>query len=133
MSEPTWEQITYFRPDEFRCRCCGEERMSLSFILTLDDLRTRLGFPLHISSGYRCPWHNDQVSTTGFNGPHTTGRAADVLISGEDAFRLVTQSSLGGWFTGIGINQKGPHDKRFIHLDDLTAPDHPRPRLWSYA
>lgn len=107
--------------------------MSLSFILTLDDLRTRLGFPLHISSGYRCPWHNDQVSTTGFNGPHTTGRAADVLISGEGAFRLVTQSSLGGWFTGIGINQKGPHDKRFIHLDDLTAPDHPRPRVWSYA
>jgi uncharacterized protein YcbK (DUF882 family) len=105
--------------------------MDPHYIEALDDLRARLGFALIITSGFRCPAYNDRVSSTGKSGPHTTGRASDVSISGPNAFRLITQSSLGGWMTGIGINQKGPHLGRFVHLDDLDGP-HPRPRIWSY-
>lgn len=129
----TWQQIIHFRESEFRCQCCGEAKMNMEFILLLDDLRHRVGMPLRVSSGYRCPWHNDKVSTTGFNGPHTTGRAVDLAIYGPDAFRVLTQASLGGWMRGIGVNQKGPLNKRFLHLDNLEEPDHPRPRIWSYA
>jgi zinc D-Ala-D-Ala carboxypeptidase len=130
---PTWSQITYFESSEFTCACCGREHMDLAFILKLDDLRSRLGFPLIVSSGYRCPRHNQKVSTTGRDGPHTTGRAVDFAISGENAFRLVTQSSLGGWMSGIGVKQHGPHEERFIHLDDLEGNSRPRPRIWTYA
>lgn len=132
----TWEDIRYFEPSEFACHCgkCGStgEEMALDFVEKLDDLRHRLGHPLIITSGFRCSLYNDQVSTTGFDGPHTTGRAADVSINGEQAFHLVRQCTLGGWMSGIGINQTGPHLGRFIHLDDLAAPRHPRPRIWTY-
>jgi len=136
MPQLEWSDIQHFSPAEFNCRCkvCVDSwrHMDMEFIYALDQLRERLKFPMIITSGYRCPAYNDVVSTTGPHGPHTTGRAADVAISGEKAFRLVQQCTLGGWMTGIGINQKGPHEKRFIHLDDLGAPDHPRPRVWTY-
>ena len=132
----TWDTIRHFKPSEFACSCwdctsTGEE-MDLNYIYALDQLRERQGSPMVITSGFRCPAYNDRISSTGFNGPHTTGRAADVGVSGERAYRLVQQSSLGGWMQGIGINQRGPHSNRFIHLDDLESPDHPRPRVWTY-
>jgi len=131
-----WDMIRHFKPAEFACRCgeCGStgDEMDMNFIFALDDLRERLGFPLVVTSGYRCPAYNNRIASTGHDGPHTTGRAVDFGISGENAFRVVTQASLGGWMRGIGINQKGPYEKRFIHLDDLEGPDHPRPRIWSY-
>lgn len=136
MSPLDWSEIRYFRPGEFACRCgeCSSDgnEMDSDFIFSLDQLRDRMGFPLIITSGYRCPAYNERISTTGRDGPHTTGRAADVSIMGSDAFRLVQQCSLGGWMRGIGLNQKGPHEKRFIHLDNLDGPEHPRPRVWTY-
>jgi uncharacterized protein YcbK (DUF882 family) len=132
----SWDEIEYFTPGEFACHC-GEcdstgDEMNMQFIRTLDQLRDLQGSAMIITSGYRCQAYNDNISITGIDGPHTTGRAADVGVSGERAFHLVQQCSLGGWMQGIGINQKGSHDKRFIHLDDLEGPDHPRPRIWTY-
>lgn len=128
--------LVHFELSEFACGCghCGSDgsEMQVEFLYQLDDLRERCGFPFIVTSGYRCPAHNSEVSTTGHDGPHTTGRAVDLRLSGENVFRLLTQVSLGGWMTGIGLMQRGPHEKRFIHLDDLTKPDHPRPRVWTY-
>ena len=132
----SWADIKHFDPGEFRCKCgtCGSDghEMNIDFVAKLDDLRERIGVPLWVSSGYRCPAYNSQISTTGEDGPHTTGRAADVALYGPNVHRLVQQSSLGGWFSGIGLHQRGPHAKRFVHLDDLEEPDHPRPRIWTY-
>ena len=105
--------------------------MADDFITRLDQVRELLGFPLHITSGYRCPDHNDAVSTTGRDGPHTTGRAADVGISGAQAVALIRRATATA-IAGIGVNQRGDHAKRFIHLDDLQSPDHPRPNIWTY-
>ena len=128
-----WDRLAHFRREEFLCACCGDERMDHDFLLTLDDLRHRLGFPLIVTSGYRCPAYNDQVSSTGFNGPHTTGRAVDLAIFGGQAFRLLQQCTLGGWMSGIGLKQHGPHERRFIHLDNLESEDGRfRPTTWTY-
>ncbi|MEO5330361.1 MAG: D-Ala-D-Ala carboxypeptidase family metallohydrolase, partial [Magnetococcus sp. THC-1_WYH] len=51
----------------------------------LENLRREFNRPMPVSSGYRCPMHNARVSKTGFSGPHTTGQAVDIVISGEDA------------------------------------------------
>jgi len=125
--------FVHFDRSEFECKCgCGQNLMADDFILKCDQLRQVLRFPLIVSSGYRCPTHNVAVSTTGIHGPHTTGRAVDFAIFGHKAHKLIQQASLGGWFTGIGLNQKGTHSKRFVHLDDLAGPDHPRPNVWTY-
>ena len=123
---------TYFSSAELSCHCCGAHPMDPAFLQRLTALRVALGQPMRLSSAYRCPPHNGAVSATGPTGPHTTGRAVDVLVSGAAALELVEQALAYG-FTGIGVSQKGPHARRFVHLDDLpTAPGQPRPTIWSY-
>lgn len=125
-----FEGIRYFKPDEFKCRHCGQNLIDLSFVKKLDELRHLCGFPLIVTSGYRCPEYNKKVSTTGEDGPHTTGHAADLAVSRHRAYDLLRHTFVVG-FTGIGIQQKGV--SRFVHLDDLEEPSHsPRPTIWSY-
>lgn len=121
----------HFRLEEFACNCCGANEISTAFVNELDGLREALGFPLIITSGYRCPTHNERVSTTGRNGPHTTGKAADIKVHGKQAHELV-QFAMQYGFTGIGVKQRGDWSRRFIHLDILESPDRFRPTIWSY-
>lgn len=118
----------YFTAQELACRQSGQLLVAPDFLDRLEKLRIAFARPLIVNSGYRTPEHNARVSTTGRDGPHTTGRAVDIAIDGADAFVLV-KLALGFGFTGLGVAQKGA--SRFIHLDDLAGP-HPRPRVWSY-
>ena len=123
----TWQ---HFTKAEFKCKHCGQNKMQDSFITKLDALRTKVGFSLHVTSGYRCPKHNAAVSSTGLNGPHTTGRAVDFALSRHRGWEVLRAAMEMG-FTGIGVQQKG--EGRFLHLDDLQEPEHaPRPTIWSY-
>lgn len=119
----------YFPRHELACKCCGEMHMHPGFMRKLVELRDKAGFPFPVTSAYRCPNHNQRVSSTGINGPHVTGRAVDIAVSRERALWIVSYAVEYG-FTGLGISQKGT--SRFIHLDDLQAPDYPRPSIWSY-
>jgi len=122
----------FFSEKELECKCgCGDSGMEDVFMSKLDNLRQSMG-SMRLSSAYRCPKHNAATSKTGTTGPHTTRRAVDVLVTGRDALRLVSEALRLG-FTGVGIKQHGPHGSRFIHLDDLpNTPDQPRPHIWSY-
>lgn len=124
----TWK---HFKVEEFRCKCgCGQNLISSKFVDMLDELREACGFPLPVTSGYRCPTYNAKVSSTGHNGPHTTGRAADLGVSRKQAYEVLSWAMRMG-FTGIGIKQTG--EGRFIHLDDLPAAEgQPRPTVWGY-
>ena len=124
----------FFTDDELRCRC-GCERMEMDDYFmgsVIVPLRSLLDFPFIVASGYRCPKYNNRISTTGKNGPHTTGRAIDIRVSGHNAFLLV-QEAIRVDCTGIGVHQKGKRKFRFVHLDILTFPNYPRPRIWSYS
>lgn len=121
-----------FSPGEFKCRHCGKLVIAHDFVDRLQKIRSRLGKPLVVSSGYRCPEYNAQVSKTGRNGPHTTGHASDILIYGDEFLRLLVAARDFG-MTGFGIAQTGPWASRFLHLDDLPeAPGQPRPWAWGY-
>lgn len=128
-----WSHYPNFTEDEFRCRCgCGRADMDPRFMKKLQDARTELGFAFPVSSGFRCPDYNERISTTGRSGPHTTGHAVDIAVSGNRARRIIGTSDLLG-FTGLGAKQHGPYDKRFVHLDDLQPHQHmPRPHTWTY-
>jgi zinc D-Ala-D-Ala carboxypeptidase len=119
-----WDKFPNFKPSEFACKHCDEVRMDETFMIRLQELRSFYGKPIRISSGYRCPEHNQSVSTTGPNGPHTTGKAVDIAVQGEDALTLLQCAFVLGW-SRIGINQKGTG--RFIHLDRL-----PGKAIWTY-
>ena len=99
------------------------------FMTNLVALREDLKSPLNVSSGYRCPEHNQRVSSTGMSGPHTRGTAVDVLIYGGEAWRVLRAAPSHGMI-GIGVSQKGEHSKRFLHLDQDTEGN--RPWIWSY-
>jgi len=78
----------------------------------IQDLRFAVGFPLYISSGYRCQVMN-KVAGGRPDSYHLKGLAADVLIkdlSSGQKHRLIRKAM--GRFNGIGIYKDG-----FIHLD----------------
>lgn len=123
-------QLRYFKPAEFACKHCRDNRMQDWFLRDLDELRHQFGRPLIITSGYRCPLHNAAVSSTGHAGPHTTGCAADIGVARGEAYAVLRLAFALG-FTGIGVAQKSA--ERFIHLDKLlAAPGRARPLVWSY-
>jgi zinc D-Ala-D-Ala carboxypeptidase len=126
-----WTKVRHFTAGEFVCKCgCGGNAVQPGLIYRLDELRSQYAKPIVITSGYRCPDHNARVSSTGRTGPHTTGLAADIGVSGRDAVALLRLALQAG-FTGIGVQQKGVG--RFIHLD-MIPDSHAakRPWIWSY-
>ena len=116
-----------FSDESLTCKCGCGMLPKRDFIDKIQELRNRLGFPLPVTSAARCPEHNSKVSKTGLQGPHTTGRAIDLQVSHENAYKALKTALEMGCFTGIGINQKG--NGRFLHLDDLKDN---RPAIWSY-
>ena len=112
--------------DEFKCSCCSKVKMDAAIIDLVQNARNDLG-PLSITSAYRCSSHNDSVSSTGPNGPHTTGNSVDIGVKNSQHRKLLID-----WFatkvTGLGIA------KSFIHIDNLTADDgfDMRPNAWKY-
>ena len=117
----------HFSDAELECKCgCGMLPQP-EFMNKVEELRNRVGFSLPVSSAARCPKHNERVSKTGLDGPHTTGRAIDLLVDRKNAFLVLETAIKMGCFTGIGVQQKGA--SRFIHLDDLIIG---RPTIWSY-
>jgi len=120
-----------FSDKELSCSHCGENKFDQETLDALQRLRESIGRPLKLSSAYRCPVHNSNVSSTGPDGPHTTGKAIDIACSGKEAWELLSFAMIRSkvW-KGIGISQKGKHKSRFIHLDTIEADN--RPWVWSY-
>lgn len=122
----------HFSPREMSCHGTGSLVVEDYFMDWLETLREKCGFPLIVSSGYRSPEYNAQISRTGLGGPHTTGLAADIRIYGPRCMRVIKYAFDMG-VTGFGMKQHGPHEERFVHLD-LIQPggSHPREYPWSY-
>lgn len=84
-----WDDIQYFRREEFRCQCGGkycngfpaepvEETVRMA-----DEIRRRAGVPLRVNSGVRCKQHNADPNVGGvWNSLHLTGQAIDLAPIG---------------------------------------------------
>tara|TARA_R100001509_G_scaffold157290_1_gene121271 strand:+ start:166 stop:543 length:378 start_codon:yes stop_codon:yes gene_type:complete len=120
----------YFKESEFVCSHTGNVAMQQPFLDQLNVLRETFGKPLRITSGYRDSTHPIEAKKKNGGGAHTTGKAVDIAVAREDAYKLLI-IALNMGFTGIGVAQKG--NSRFLHLDTLTdSSDRPRPTIWSY-
>lgn len=100
-----------FKLEEFICRCgCGGVVVDARLILALEEIRSRVGGPVYISSGFRCRRHNQIIGGVP-DSFHTQGLAADITCPQmsvlEQAARLST------WVKGMGVNRA----KNFVHID----------------
>lgn len=120
--------LTYFTPAEVSCKGTGAVKLDVGFGVVMDGLRRHMGGPVRVSSWYRSPGHNASVSSTGYDGPHTTGAAADVICHHAVALKVLRYAQDAG-IVRIGVSQKGDWGSRFIHLDQAPGFS---PALWSY-
>ena len=85
----------------------------------------RRDLPDPVTSGFGCDAHNKRESKVE-NGLHTQAVAAEISKYSTRSLEMLGKSLQIG-FSGIGVSQKGPHHKRFVHVDTLE-----RKALWSY-
>lgn len=109
---PAVKLSEHFSGNEFACRCCGEVKVDPALIVGLEQLREKLGVPISINSGYRCPAHNMAVGGTA-DSQHMKGTAADITASGISPAEVARAAESVGVFQrgGIGIYSN------FTHVD----------------
>lgn len=78
-----------FRAFEFDCPCdhCSHTFIDEALPAMLQAFRNAIGTPVHITSGYRCIYHQRQLSEAGAEtavgiSQHTLGRAFDCKVPG---------------------------------------------------
>ena len=111
--------MVHFKPEEFRCRCCGglppAVRENIEALVTevLDPARQRYGGPVLVNSGYRCPKHNAEVGGVP-NSQHMRGEAADICCADNERLAKIIEEN--GRYDQL-IRYMGPSGKiRFIHV-----------------
>jgi len=107
-----WQSSKYFKPIEFKCKCCGILKISEELIIKLNKLREKIGKPLVINSGYRCLKYNKSISGSP-KSQHLLGNAADVNIPAGWTVDSLADVGAKVGFKGIGRYYK----QNFVHLD----------------
>jgi zinc D-Ala-D-Ala carboxypeptidase len=105
----------HFSRSEFVCHCgrCGCWKVLDELVIALEQLRERVGVPIKVVSGRRCPAHNERVHGSR-SSQHLLGSAADVIISGLSVAEMFYQAESVVAFESGGI---GVYDGGFIHVD----------------
>ena len=100
-----------FDSTEFTCKCgCGRNKINERFVERLQMLRNKIGAPINVTSGFRCPTHSIRVGGS-YNDAHTLGIAADIYVNGLSSLQLARYAEELG-FGGIGII-----DNKCVHVD----------------
>lgn len=100
----------HFRESEMACPCCGVWQAHPLLVWCLEELRARIGRPLIVNSGYRCPAHNATVGGHG-ESLHMSGRAADVRAAGMTGDELLAAAQGIPYIVGFGVG------RRYLHVD----------------
>jgi len=121
-----WKSNPFFDEKEFQCKCgCGRVDMDLIFIDRLTRARKLAQIPFYITSGFRCPEHNQKVTTSN-NSPHLYGVAADIRAGNSRDRFIIIDSALKAGFKRIGIGAL------FVHLDIHQDEHKTQNVIWTY-
>ena len=113
-----WDNYPNFKATEFNCKHTGLNEMKPEFMEWLQTLRTEVGIPFIISSGYRHPTHPVEARKSS-PGAHSKGIAVDIAVmDGSTAGRIIEAAMMLG-VKGVGVAQdnRRARTSRFIHLD----------------
>ena len=122
--------MKYFKMKEFECRdgcampASARENIEALVQDVLDPARERLGEPIYVNSGYRCPRHNAAVGGVP-NSQHMRGEAADIrLVEIADNAEIVSAIKENGrWdqmivyptFVHVSYKRTGQNRKQIIY------------------
>ena len=111
----------YFHENEFRCKHCRQlpaGGMDLNLIKILDEARERLGVPIIVSSGYRCPVHNANIGGAS-QSYHMRGMAADIYSNQVNSFDLhaAVKQVMQDLNIPGGLCHYPPGRGEFVHVD----------------
>lgn len=105
----------HFSEREFMCKCYRhtglDHVIDKRLVDVLEQIRERVGEPVFILSGYRCPEHNAEVGGVS-NSQHLFGTAADIYCDGVSVERLAEIAEECG-ADGIGRY----YEQGFVHVD----------------
>ena len=92
----------------------------------LDGIRDKLGKPILVSSGYRCPWLNKAVGGV-VNSQHQKGLAADLVCDDMKSLEKVLRET-GGFDQLIKEHRKGSNSFWF-HVSICNSNGKPRNQI----
>ena len=111
-AEDFWDTVKYFGRHEFACKCgkCGGYPVEPkeAFVRKLDAFRERVGEPVYVNSGIRCPEHNEAVGGA-TNSRHMYGDAADIRCPGKTPRELYDIADEIFCDGGVGLYDWGIH------------------------
>lgn len=120
---------THFKAGEFECPCSScngkEQRISVELVEDLEWLRTRLGQPIRITSGYRCERYQLHLGEIGYptalKSQHPLGEAVDVTTFSAHLERLYELAKERFMAIGKALT--------WLHLDERRD----KVRQWKYT
>ena len=131
--------MKYFKKSEFDSPDVEKsgKNMDKEFLLFIDELRNRCGFPFRITSGFRTKEYHQSLTERGYHtiptSAHLKGLAADIALSDSEkrakfvfyAMELTSELNLP-FRIGLAGKSKG----NFAHIDiDKTKKF---PKIWIY-
>lgn len=111
-----WEEVRYFKKDEFRCKCgkfCDgfPAHPEKKLLLLADRVRGHFGSPMIVSSGVRCAAHNANVGGASAS-RHMSGKAMDFTVRGKKAADVLAFVQ-----TQSDVRYAYAIDGSFVHMD----------------
>jgi len=124
---------THFSREEFACQCgCGrgfnDGDISPDLILHLESMRSKIGRPIIILSGCRCPPHNSNVGGV-LGSVHTMLplEASDLRVYPGAHQHAMTKAAFSEGVMGYGVKFGS-----YIHVDWHNGSVLSRPAIWGY-
>lgn len=105
-----------FKLREFESPDTKQVMLDPELLWLLQALRTRIGKPVHVKSGYRTAQHNRAVKGAR-DSNHKEGKASDCYVIGMEPVDLANEAKAVG-FIGIIVY----HTKGYVHLDVREKP-----------
>ena len=99
-----------FNEKELACKHCGEVIIVPQLVTLLQKIRDKVGKPITITSGYRCPTHNRSIGGA-VQSRHMQGQAADIVVKG------LTPAQVAKIADGCGAGGIGTYKSGFTHVD----------------
>lgn len=111
-----WEEVQYFKKDEFRCKCgrfCNgfPAQPEKKLLLLADRVRGHFGVPMVVSSGVRCQQHNTNVGGAAAS-RHMSGKAMDFTVKGKTASEVLAFVK-----TQPEVRYSYAIDGNYVHMD----------------
>lgn len=103
----------HFKDKEFACKCgnCNLIKISTELKAILELVRVKFDSPVIITSGYRCPAHNNRVGGAP-KSKHVEGIAADIKVknvSPDSVYEFLNETFPNQY--GLGLY------KGWVHVD----------------